>query len=64
MNDTILIINPRNRVENPDPLVLPGVVMTSFVSRFKVEEEARLESPGDEYTAYQRRTWRLIPGVY
>ena len=29
-----------------------------------LEERALLESLGDEYSAYCRRTYRLIPGVY
>jgi protein-S-isoprenylcysteine O-methyltransferase Ste14 len=37
---------------------------TAFVIRIRIEERTLLEELGEEYTAYSRRTARLIPGVY
>ena len=46
------------------PLVLVGLLLAGYLYRIQVEERALLESLGDEYAAYQRRTYRLIPGLY
>ena len=42
----------------------PGLILVGYLYRIRVEERALLESLGDEYAAYQRRTCRLIPGLY
>lgn len=44
--------------------VLLGTVLIGYVYRIHVEERALLGSLGDEYAAYRRRTYRLIPGIY
>ena len=36
----------------------------ALIYRIRVEERALIQWFGDEYAAYQRRTWRLIPGVW
>jgi protein-S-isoprenylcysteine O-methyltransferase len=41
-----------------------GMVLIGYAYRIHVEEKALLESLGDEYAAYRRRTSRLIPGIY
>jgi protein-S-isoprenylcysteine O-methyltransferase Ste14 len=41
-------------------LAVPGVV---YGFRMRVEEAALIEAFGDEYRAYMRRTWRLIPFI-
>ena len=43
-------------------IVIP--IMTAFLYRVKVEEEALLEAFGDDYRAYMDRTKRLILGIY
>jgi protein-S-isoprenylcysteine O-methyltransferase Ste14 len=35
-----------------------------LVARMNAEEALLAEEFGDEYTAYRRRTWRLVPGLY
>jgi protein-S-isoprenylcysteine O-methyltransferase Ste14 len=35
-----------------------------FFGRIRHEEQMMLEVFGDDYRAYMRRTWRIIPGVY
>jgi len=37
---------------------------TLFFARVGHEERMMLDAFGDEYRAYMRRTWRVIPGVY
>jgi protein-S-isoprenylcysteine O-methyltransferase Ste14 len=32
--------------------------------RIRVEEKALTETLSDDYSAYQRRTWRLVPWVW
>jgi protein-S-isoprenylcysteine O-methyltransferase len=41
-----------------------GFVLVGYIYRMHVEEEALLEALGEEYAAYRRRTYRLIPGIY
>ncbi len=41
-----------------------GMALIAYAYRIHVEETALVESLGDEYSAYRRRTYRLIPGVY
>ena len=41
-----------------------GCALIGYAYRIHVEERALLESLGEEYAAYCRRTYRLIPGVY
>jgi protein-S-isoprenylcysteine O-methyltransferase len=43
---------------------LVGVTLLAYAYRIHVEERALLESLGDQYAAYRKRTCRLIPGVY
>lgn len=35
-----------------------------YLARIHVEEQALVEAFGDEYRAYQRRSWRLIPWIF
>jgi protein-S-isoprenylcysteine O-methyltransferase len=41
-----------------------GMALIAYAYRIHVEERALLASLGDEYSAYCKRTYRLIPGVY
>jgi protein-S-isoprenylcysteine O-methyltransferase len=41
-----------------------GFALVGYLYRIHVEEDALLEALGADYAAYQRRTRRLIPGVY
>lgn len=41
-----------------------GCALIGYGYRIHVEERALLESLGESYVAYCRRTYRLIPGVY
>jgi protein-S-isoprenylcysteine O-methyltransferase len=43
---------------------LLGVTLIAYAYRIHVEEKALLDSLGDDYSAYRKRTSRLIPGVY
>lgn len=46
-------------------LIFTGVPITAaFIHRMNIEEAALRTAFGDEYTDYQRATWRLIPGIY
>ena len=38
-----------------------AVIVPTFVRRIAVEERMLVEQLGEEYGAYQRRSWRLIP---
>ena len=38
------------------------VMFAATYRRIQIEEEVLLEAFGDEYRAYMRRTWRIIPG--
>ena len=38
------------------------VMFAAVYRRIQIEEEVLLEAFGDEYRAYMRRTWRIIPG--
>lgn len=46
-----------------------GVILAAFIippmlARIQSEETLLREQFGEEYDAYYRRTWRLIPGIY
>jgi protein-S-isoprenylcysteine O-methyltransferase len=41
-----------------------GCALIGYAYRIHVEERALLQSLGEDYAAYCRRTHRLIPGVY
>jgi len=41
-----------------------GCALIGYAYRIHVEERALLESLGEDYAAYCRRTYRLIPGMY
>jgi protein-S-isoprenylcysteine O-methyltransferase Ste14 len=45
-------------------LALLAAVLPGYLYRIHVEERALLESLGEEYAAYRKRTRRLLPGVY
>ncbi len=45
-------------------VAMVGCCLVGYLYRIHVEERALLEALGEEYAAYRRRTWRLIPGVY
>jgi protein-S-isoprenylcysteine O-methyltransferase Ste14 len=36
----------------------------ALVRRIQVEEHALTETMGDTYRDYERRTWRLVPGIW
>jgi len=38
------------------------VMFAAVYRRIQIEEEVLLEAFGDEYRAYMRQTWRIIPG--
>jgi len=41
-----------------------AIPLAAFNVRMRVEENALLARFGEEYAAYMRRTWRLVPHVY
>jgi protein-S-isoprenylcysteine O-methyltransferase Ste14 len=45
-------------------LIVLVPIFVAFARRMNVEEEALSRALGERYTAYMRRTKRLIPGVY
>lgn len=45
-------------------LLLVAGLMAVLVARMNAEEALLAEEFGDEYAAYQRRTWRLLPWLY
>jgi protein-S-isoprenylcysteine O-methyltransferase Ste14 len=50
-----------NWVVGPSYFVTVGIL---FVLRIGAEERMMLETFGDEYAAYMRRTSRLVPGIW
>lgn len=44
--------------------VLLVLALLAYGYRIHVEERALVESLGEAYAAYRKRTWRLIPGIY
>jgi protein-S-isoprenylcysteine O-methyltransferase Ste14 len=48
----------------PSAVALVGCALIGYAYRIHVEERALLESLGEDYAAYRRRTYRLVPGVY
>lgn len=45
-------------------LIVGAAIIWPLVARMNAEEAFLGEAFGEEYGAYRRRTWRLIPGVY
>ena len=45
-------------------LLLVAGTWAVLVARMNAEEALLAEEFGEEYTAYRRRTWRLLPGLY
>jgi protein-S-isoprenylcysteine O-methyltransferase Ste14 len=45
-------------------VLLTALVIPPLVARIRAEETLLRLQFGDEYAAYCRRTWRLIPGLY
>jgi protein-S-isoprenylcysteine O-methyltransferase Ste14 len=45
-------------------LLLAASLVLPLLARIRAEERLLRGQFGDEYDAYRRRTWRLIPGVY
>jgi protein-S-isoprenylcysteine O-methyltransferase Ste14 len=45
-------------------VVITIVLLTSYIYRIRVEENMLQTKFGEEYRAYQARTWKLIPLVY
>jgi protein-S-isoprenylcysteine O-methyltransferase Ste14 len=50
-----------NWIAGPAGLIAFSIM---YVLRLKLEEKMMLDSFGDEYLQYMKRTKRLIPGVY
>jgi protein-S-isoprenylcysteine O-methyltransferase len=48
----------------PSAAAAVGCALIGYAYRIHVEEPALLGSLGEDYAAYCRRTYRLIPGVY
>lgn len=45
-------------------VLLAASLLPPLMARIHAEERLLASHFGDEYTAYRRRTWRLIPGLY
>ena len=45
-------------------LLILAALLPTFVQRIAVEERMLSEELGEEYRAYQEKTWRLIPFVF
>jgi protein-S-isoprenylcysteine O-methyltransferase Ste14 len=45
-------------------LLLVAATLAVLVARMNAEEALLAEEFGEEYAAYQRRTWRLLPWLY
>ena len=45
-------------------VLLVALLVPPLLVRIWAEERLLRETFGDEYEAYCRRTWRLIPGLY
>jgi protein-S-isoprenylcysteine O-methyltransferase Ste14 len=45
-------------------LLLVAALFAVLVARMNAEETLLAEEFGEEYAAYRRRTWRLLPGLY
>jgi protein-S-isoprenylcysteine O-methyltransferase Ste14 len=45
-------------------ILLVGLLLVPLVARMKAEERLLQEHFGDEYDAYRKHTYRLIPGIY
>lgn len=46
------------------PIIIVVPVLLAFLYRIRVEEAVLIRAFGDDYKAYMRRTWRLIPFLY
>jgi protein-S-isoprenylcysteine O-methyltransferase Ste14 len=45
-------------------VILTALMFPAIVARINSEERLLLSQFGDEYEAYRRHTWRLVPGLY
>jgi protein-S-isoprenylcysteine O-methyltransferase Ste14 len=45
-------------------LILAALMIPPLIARIRSEERLLTSRFGEEYEAYRRRTWRLIPGLY
>jgi len=45
-------------------VVLSALMIPPLIARIRAEERLLNSQFGEEYQAYCRRTWRLIPGLY
>ena len=45
-------------------VILAALIVPPVLARIRSEETLLRFQFGDEYDAYRRRTWRLIPGIY
>jgi len=45
-------------------ILILGVILPAFTRRIAVEERMLVDQLGEEYSAYQAKTWRLIPFVF
>ncbi len=45
-------------------LILMALLLPAFLPVVRAEEKFLLAEFGEEYAAYRRRTWRLIPLIY
>jgi protein-S-isoprenylcysteine O-methyltransferase Ste14 len=45
-------------------LILAALMIPPLIARIRSEERLLTSQFGEEYEAYRRRTWRLIPGLY
>jgi len=45
-------------------LILTAVIVLPLIARMNSEERLLIDQFGDEYSAYKKRTWRLVPWMY
>ena len=45
-------------------VILAALIIPPLLARIRSEEALLRTQFGDQYDAYRRRTWRLIPGIY
>ena len=43
-------------------VIATGLMLAAILYRIRVEEQVLIETFGDEYRNYMKRTWRLLPG--
>ena len=46
------------------PIIITVPILLAYLYRIKVEEIALVQTLGDDYVEYMKRTKRLIPGIY